>query len=168
MLGFRMFWPFATSQCLFYAFRVAKSLIQLLYDVWGLKVSGKKNVCHICVNVPLARLSLGKFKVGVSVSQLCCISQRSSFFFFHAIIMIIIIILNWKELRVMRVLHPTWAVWSLGEGQPPEELDKPIDTPPLSTLLIEKPQSATVAVGECLCRIMLKRGQGQFTCLWCH
>lgn len=39
-------------------------------------------------------------------------------------------------------------VWSLGEGQAPEELDKPIETPPLSTLLIEKPQSATVSVGE--------------------
>ncbi|XP_075886181.1 myosin-binding protein C, slow-type isoform X1 [Nelusetta ayraudi] len=39
------------------------------------------------------------------------------------------------------------SVWSLGEGQPPEDLDKPIDTPPLSILLIEKPQSATVAVG---------------------
>ncbi|XP_051248778.1 myosin-binding protein C, slow-type isoform X1 [Dicentrarchus labrax] len=39
------------------------------------------------------------------------------------------------------------SVWSLGEGQGPEELDKPIDTPPLSTLLIESPQSATVTVG---------------------
>uniref|UniRef100_A0A672ZIV3 Myosin-binding protein C, slow-type n=1 Tax=Sphaeramia orbicularis TaxID=375764 RepID=A0A672ZIV3_9TELE len=39
------------------------------------------------------------------------------------------------------------SVWSLGEGQPPEDLDKPIDTPPLSTLLIEKPQSGTVALG---------------------
>ncbi|XP_029902031.1 myosin-binding protein C, slow-type isoform X1 [Myripristis murdjan] len=40
------------------------------------------------------------------------------------------------------------SVWSLGEGQAPEELDKPIDTPPpLSTLLIEKPESASVNVG---------------------
>ncbi|KAM9327935.1 myosin-binding protein C, slow-type [Pholidichthys leucotaenia] len=39
------------------------------------------------------------------------------------------------------------SVWSLGEGQGPEELDKPVDTPPLSTLLIEKPQSGTVRVG---------------------
>ncbi|KAM9335000.1 myosin-binding protein C, slow-type isoform 5-T5 [Symphorus nematophorus] len=39
------------------------------------------------------------------------------------------------------------SVWSLGEGQAPEELEKPIDTPPLSILLIEKPQSATVSVG---------------------
>ncbi|KAM6895469.1 myosin-binding protein C, slow-type isoform 1-T1 [Xenentodon cancila] len=38
-------------------------------------------------------------------------------------------------------------VWSLGEGQAPEEVDKPIDTPPLSTLLIERPQSGTVSVG---------------------
>lgn len=39
------------------------------------------------------------------------------------------------------------SVWSLGEGQPPEDLDKPVDTPPLSTLLIERPQSGTVSVG---------------------
>ncbi|XP_071761858.1 myosin-binding protein C, slow-type [Centroberyx gerrardi] len=39
------------------------------------------------------------------------------------------------------------SVWSLGEGQAPEDLDKPIDTPPLSTLLIEKPQSGSVGVG---------------------
>ncbi|XP_055087358.1 myosin-binding protein C, slow-type isoform X6 [Periophthalmus magnuspinnatus] len=39
------------------------------------------------------------------------------------------------------------SVWSLGDGQAPEELEKPIDTPPLSTLLIEKPQSGTVPVG---------------------
>ncbi|KAM3859135.1 myosin-binding protein C, slow-type [Diretmus argenteus] len=39
------------------------------------------------------------------------------------------------------------SVWSLGEGQVPEDLDKPIDTPPLSTLLIEKPESASVSVG---------------------
>ncbi|XP_028306010.1 myosin-binding protein C, slow-type isoform X9 [Gouania willdenowi] len=39
------------------------------------------------------------------------------------------------------------SVWSLGEGQAPEELEKPIDTPPLSTLLIEKPESRTVQVG---------------------
>lgn len=36
----------------------------------------------------------------------------------------------------------------MGEGQALDELDKPIDTPPLSTLLIEKPQSGTVPVGE--------------------
>ncbi|TKS90770.1 Myosin-binding protein C, slow-type [Collichthys lucidus] len=39
------------------------------------------------------------------------------------------------------------TVWSLGDGQAPEDLEKPIDTPPLSTLLIEKPQSATIYVG---------------------
>ncbi|XP_026088442.1 myosin-binding protein C, slow-type-like isoform X14 [Carassius auratus] len=38
-------------------------------------------------------------------------------------------------------------VWSLGDGQPPEELDKQIDTPPLSILLIEKPQSGSINVG---------------------
>ncbi|XP_026088435.1 myosin-binding protein C, slow-type-like isoform X11 [Carassius auratus] len=39
------------------------------------------------------------------------------------------------------------SVWSLGDGQPPEELDKQIDTPPLSILLIEKPQSGSINVG---------------------
>ncbi|KAL4612673.1 myosin-binding protein C, slow-type [Arapaima gigas] len=39
------------------------------------------------------------------------------------------------------------SVWSLGDGQPPEELDKQIENPPLSTLLIEKPQSGSVTVG---------------------
>ncbi|XP_015231504.1 PREDICTED: myosin-binding protein C, slow-type isoform X7 [Cyprinodon variegatus] len=39
------------------------------------------------------------------------------------------------------------SVWSLGEGQNPEDVDKPIDNPPLSTLLIESPQSGTVTVG---------------------
>uniref|UniRef100_A0A3P9QI21 Myosin-binding protein C, slow-type n=1 Tax=Poecilia reticulata TaxID=8081 RepID=A0A3P9QI21_POERE len=38
--------------------------------------------------------------------------------------------------------------WSLGEGQAPEDVDKPIDNPPLSTLLIERPQSGTVTVGD--------------------
>uniref|UniRef100_A0AAY5KZQ4 Myosin-binding protein C, slow-type n=1 Tax=Esox lucius TaxID=8010 RepID=A0AAY5KZQ4_ESOLU len=40
------------------------------------------------------------------------------------------------------------SVWSLGEGMAPEDLDKPIDTPPLSSLLIEKPQSGSIHVGE--------------------
>ncbi|XP_077401629.1 myosin-binding protein C, slow-type isoform X3 [Vanacampus margaritifer] len=39
------------------------------------------------------------------------------------------------------------SVWSLGESQPPEELEKPIETPPLSTLLTEKPVSGAVTVG---------------------
>ncbi|KAF7229275.1 myosin-binding protein C, slow-type isoform X3 [Nothobranchius furzeri] len=39
------------------------------------------------------------------------------------------------------------SVWSLGEGQAPEDVDKPIDNPPLSTLLIVKPQSGAVSVG---------------------
>uniref|UniRef100_A0A8C1EP70 Myosin-binding protein C, slow-type n=1 Tax=Cyprinus carpio carpio TaxID=630221 RepID=A0A8C1EP70_CYPCA len=39
------------------------------------------------------------------------------------------------------------SVWSLGDGQPPEEIDKQIDTPPLSILLIEKPQSGSINVG---------------------
>lgn len=49
---------------------------------------------------------------------------------------------------VTYVFPLNWPVWSLGEGQGPEELEKPIDTPPLSILLIEKPESATVPVGE--------------------
>ncbi|XP_063073738.1 myosin-binding protein C, slow-type isoform X3 [Engraulis encrasicolus] len=41
------------------------------------------------------------------------------------------------------------SVWSLGDGQLPEDLDKPIETPPLSTLLIEKPEPASsISVGE--------------------
>lgn len=80
-------------------------------------------------------------------------------FFPHEMSMIFILVNRKKGLSHF-VLHYTWAVWSLGEGQPPEELDKPIDTPPLSTLLIEKPQSATVAVGEFLHRTMpLKRSK---------
>uniref|UniRef100_A0A672NKK5 Myosin-binding protein C, slow-type n=1 Tax=Sinocyclocheilus grahami TaxID=75366 RepID=A0A672NKK5_SINGR len=40
-----------------------------------------------------------------------------------------------------------FLLWSLGDGQPPEEIDKQIETPPLSTLLIEKPQSGSINVG---------------------
>ncbi|XP_071057825.1 myosin-binding protein C, slow-type isoform X20 [Pseudochaenichthys georgianus] len=39
------------------------------------------------------------------------------------------------------------AVWSLGDGQGADDLEKPIDSPPRSTLLIESPQSATILVG---------------------
>ncbi|XP_051544625.1 myosin-binding protein C, slow-type isoform X7 [Myxocyprinus asiaticus] len=39
------------------------------------------------------------------------------------------------------------SVWSLGDGQAPEEIDKQMDSPPLSTLLIEKPQSGSITVG---------------------
>ncbi|KAI9543149.1 Myosin-binding protein C, slow-type [Dissostichus eleginoides] len=39
------------------------------------------------------------------------------------------------------------SVWSLGDGQGPDDLDKPIDSPPRSTLLIESPQSASIPVG---------------------
>uniref|UniRef100_A0A8C2H7Q5 Myosin binding protein C, slow type n=1 Tax=Cyprinus carpio TaxID=7962 RepID=A0A8C2H7Q5_CYPCA len=45
------------------------------------------------------------------------------------------------------VISPNWSVWSLGDGQPPEEIEKQIDTPPLSILLIEKPQSGSINVG---------------------
>ncbi|KAJ8007054.1 hypothetical protein DPEC_G00113590 [Dallia pectoralis] len=40
------------------------------------------------------------------------------------------------------------SVWSLGEGMGSEDLDKPLDTPPLSSLITEKPQSGTIHVGE--------------------
>uniref|UniRef100_A0A4W5MBL2 Myosin-binding protein C, slow-type n=1 Tax=Hucho hucho TaxID=62062 RepID=A0A4W5MBL2_9TELE len=39
------------------------------------------------------------------------------------------------------------SVWSLGEGQAPEDLDKTVDTPPLSSLLIERPQGGSITVG---------------------
>ncbi|XP_056093317.1 myosin-binding protein C, slow-type isoform X13 [Rhinichthys klamathensis goyatoka] len=39
------------------------------------------------------------------------------------------------------------SVWSLGDGLPPEDIDKQIDTPPLSTLLIERPQGGSITVG---------------------
>ncbi|XP_070976944.1 myosin-binding protein C, slow-type-like isoform X6 [Oncorhynchus clarkii lewisi] len=42
---------------------------------------------------------------------------------------------------------PPLPVWSLGEGQAPEDLDKPVDTPPLSSLLIERPQGGSITVG---------------------
>ncbi|XP_049330265.1 myosin-binding protein C, slow-type isoform X8 [Astyanax mexicanus] len=42
---------------------------------------------------------------------------------------------------------PPPSVWSLGDGQPPEDIDKQIETPPLSTLLIEKPQGGSITVG---------------------
>ncbi|XP_047675839.1 myosin-binding protein C, slow-type isoform X4 [Tachysurus fulvidraco] len=39
------------------------------------------------------------------------------------------------------------SVWSLGDGQPPEDIDKQVENPPLSILLIEKPQSGSIRVG---------------------
>ncbi|XP_031714777.1 myosin-binding protein C, slow-type isoform X6 [Anarrhichthys ocellatus] len=38
-------------------------------------------------------------------------------------------------------------VWSLGDGQGPDDLDKPVDSPPQSTLMLESPQSAVIPVG---------------------
>ena len=40
------------------------------------------------------------------------------------------------------------TVWSLGEGQPVEELEKQLENTQLSTLLIEQPQSGSISVGE--------------------
>ncbi|XP_064174657.1 myosin-binding protein C, slow-type-like isoform X2 [Anguilla rostrata] len=39
------------------------------------------------------------------------------------------------------------SVWSLGEGQPPEDADKQQNNSELSTLLIEKPQGGSITVG---------------------
>ncbi|KAJ8392341.1 hypothetical protein AAFF_G00077050 [Aldrovandia affinis] len=39
------------------------------------------------------------------------------------------------------------SVWSLGEGQPIEELEKQPENTQLSTLLVEKPQSGSITVG---------------------
>ncbi|XP_059361252.1 myosin-binding protein C, slow-type-like isoform X6 [Carassius carassius] len=39
------------------------------------------------------------------------------------------------------------SVWSLGDGHPSDETDKQTETPPLSTLLIERPQSGSINVG---------------------
>ncbi|XP_031714775.1 myosin-binding protein C, slow-type isoform X4 [Anarrhichthys ocellatus] len=39
------------------------------------------------------------------------------------------------------------SVWSLGDGQGPDDLDKPVDSPPQSTLMLESPQSAVIPVG---------------------
>ncbi|KAG9339877.1 hypothetical protein JZ751_022190 [Albula glossodonta] len=39
------------------------------------------------------------------------------------------------------------TVWSLGEGQPPEEVDKQQENAQLSTLLVEKPQGGSINVG---------------------
>ncbi|XP_052434186.1 myosin-binding protein C, slow-type-like isoform X3 [Carassius gibelio] len=39
------------------------------------------------------------------------------------------------------------SVWSLGDGHPSDETDKQTETPPLSTLLIEQPQSGSINVG---------------------
>ncbi len=46
------------------------------------------------------------------------------------------------------VLSPNWSVWSLGDGQASEEIDKQIDTQPHSTLLTERPQTASINVGQ--------------------
>ncbi|XP_031714776.1 myosin-binding protein C, slow-type isoform X5 [Anarrhichthys ocellatus] len=42
---------------------------------------------------------------------------------------------------------PPPTVWSLGDGQGPDDLDKPVDSPPQSTLMLESPQSAVIPVG---------------------
>ncbi|XP_068573442.1 myosin-binding protein C, slow-type isoform X3 [Cebidichthys violaceus] len=42
---------------------------------------------------------------------------------------------------------PPPNVWSLGDGQGPDDLEKPVDSPPQSTLMIESPQSAVIPVG---------------------
>lgn len=61
---------------------------------------------------------------------------------------VIVVQLQWK--CVFHVCVTPKTVWSLGEGQALDDLDKPIDTPPLSVLLTEKPQSGSVTVGKSL------------------
>ncbi|XP_046715879.1 myosin-binding protein C, slow-type isoform X1 [Silurus meridionalis] len=39
------------------------------------------------------------------------------------------------------------SVWSLGDGPLPEDIEKQVENPPLSTLLIEKPQGGSIQVG---------------------
>ncbi|XP_071188631.1 myosin-binding protein C, slow-type-like isoform X3 [Salvelinus alpinus] len=52
-----------------------------------------------------------------------------------------------EEAPAPSLCSPPPPVWSLGEGQAPEDLDKPVDTPPLSSLLIERPQGGSITVG---------------------
>lgn len=88
------------------------------------------------------------FQVGVAIPRLCCfISPWTK---------------TVENIVSLSVFHLNQPVWSLGEGQAPEELDKPIETPPLSTLLIEQPQSATVSVGE----LTIKRIRCTNRCPW--
>lgn len=88
------------------------------------------------------------FQVGVAIPRLCCFISPWT--------------MTVKNIVSLSVFHLNQPVWSLGEGQAPEELDKPIETPPLSTLLIEKPQSATVSVGE----LTIKRIRSTNRCPW--
>lgn len=110
----------------------------ILAAVWRVMTESEKMLSVCLYNSPLVRLKLSdeKWKVGASISQLY------RFIFPGTMTM------ESTVSCVMCVSPPNWPVWSLGEGQPPEELEKPIDTPPLSILLMEKPQSATVTVGE--------------------
>lgn len=88
------------------------------------------------------------FQVGVAIPRLCCFISPWT--------------MTVKNIVSLSVFHLNQPVWSLGEGQAPEELDKPIETPPLSILLIEKPQSATVSVGE----LTIKRIRSTNCCPW--
>lgn len=82
--------------------------------------------------------------MNVSMTPMCTVcvdtDQEVSEYVHHSSFTI-----GWK----ITCLSPDWPVWSLGDGQLPEDLDKPIETPPLSTLLIEKPEPASsISVGE--------------------
>ncbi|XP_070976939.1 myosin-binding protein C, slow-type-like isoform X2 [Oncorhynchus clarkii lewisi] len=52
-----------------------------------------------------------------------------------------------EDANTAKKLSIELPMWSLGEGQAPEDLDKPVDTPPLSSLLIERPQGGSITVG---------------------
>lgn len=142
-----------------HAFHVAKSLhfAAEWTDEW------KRGRVSVCLSVWL--LLWWYFQVGVAIPRVCCFISPWTMTVGNAV-----------SLSVFLLNQP---VWSLGEGQAPEELDKPIETPPLSTLLIEKPQSATVSVGELTIKHTCstdRHGGGQQTgvlhvaadCLFCH
>lgn len=127
---------FVLSYCSFHAFHVAKSFNSVAewIGVWK-----RERVC-VCLSVWLSG--------GCSNSSTVLLHPSLNS--------------DSRELCVIDSLSVKSSVWSLGEGQAPEELDKPIETPPLSTLLIEKPQSATVSVGE----LTIKRTSITNRCSW--
>jgi len=104
-----------------------KAEILLLCDCWECRKMHSCFSCSFC----LCNLGLSDVMRKVGVELLTVLFLKSG-----------------KGELCFTLVSPHWPVWSLGEGQTPEDVDKLIDNPPLSTLLIEKPQSGTVPVGE--------------------
>ncbi|XP_031714774.1 myosin-binding protein C, slow-type isoform X3 [Anarrhichthys ocellatus] len=52
-----------------------------------------------------------------------------------------------EDANSLKKLSIELPMWSLGDGQGPDDLDKPVDSPPQSTLMLESPQSAVIPVG---------------------